>query len=148
MAQLWFQVSFVSISPGLYRNRLCDRWRAGLFRSANRLAQPTDTVDGSAEGDAYAGGKRGRPGLSTWMFFPFLGKRSGFPGALQDTFLLILAAVVASIITAVLLFPTLPMLLVGPVAGFMMVMTPSLQTLVFLSVFLTVLTLGRLKPRP
>ena len=87
------------------------------------------------------------PGLSTWWFFSLLGTRSGFPGALRDSLLLILAATVASIITAFLMFPMLPMLFAGPVLGFMMVLTPSAQTLIFLSVFLTVLTLGRLKPR-
>ncbi len=87
------------------------------------------------------------PGLSTWMFFPFLGKRSGFPGALRDTLLLVLAAVVASSITAVLIFPAIPVMLAGPVFGLVMVLTPSVQTLIFLSIFLTVMTLGRLKPR-
>lgn len=87
------------------------------------------------------------PGLAVWWFFPLLGTRSGLPGALKDMMLLLLAASVASAITAFLLFPTLAALLLGPMFGFMMVMTPSLQTLICLSVFLTVLTLGRLKPR-
>ena len=113
------------------------------------MAGATDAVDGSAQGGAYAGSKRGRagPGLAVWWFFPLLGTRSGFAGVVKDALLLILAAAIGSMITAFLLLPTLAVLLLGPVFGFMMVMTPSLQTLICLSVFLTVLTLGRLKPR-
>lgn len=108
--------------------------------------QPMPSMDPLKVAHMLAASAAG-PGLAVWWFFPLLGTRSGFAGVVKDALLLILAAAIGSMITAFLLLPTLAVLLLGPVFGFMMVMTPSLQTLICLSVFLTELTLGRLKPR-